>query len=157
MFKSSRKSQLAEIATAELGVRGEKLAVAYLYQLGFDIVATNFILPVGRNRNEAVVHAEIDVVAYEGPMLCFVEVKTRASDWFAPPTANVDLRKQRQITRAAHAYRRMFELSDALYRFDVVSIVMPPSGEASLEIELFRAFWANDKFKNQRRVFDGWD
>ena len=43
---------------------------------------------------------EIDLVAYEGETLCFVEVKSRASDWFAPPEANVDRRKQRQIARA---------------------------------------------------------
>ena len=47
--------------------------------------------------------AEIDLVAYDGPTVCFVEVKTRASDRFAAPEANVDLRKQRQVTRAARA------------------------------------------------------
>jgi putative endonuclease len=153
VFKSSR-SQTIKVA---LGVRGEQLAVPYLDQLGFQIVATNFMVPVGRNRNNAIVNAEIDVVAFEGSVLCFVEVKTRTSDWFAPPTANVDLRKQRQITRAAQAYRRMFELTEAPYRFDVVSIVMPPAGEASMEIELLRGFWTNSKFQKSRRLFNHWD
>lgn len=131
--------------------------MAYLCQLGFQIVAANFIVPVGRNRNDAIVNAEIDVVAYEGAVLCFVEVKTRTSDWFAPPTANVDLRKQRQISRAAHAYRRMFELIEAPYRFDVVSIVLPPEEAASsLQIELSRCFWATDKFR-QRPFAHHWD
>ena len=96
----------------DLGRKGEELAAAYLQQLGFKIVAANFTVPVGRNRNDAVVNVELDLVAYEGPVLCFVEVKTRASDWFAPPTANVDLRKQRQIMRAARVYRRMFGLAE---------------------------------------------
>lgn len=157
MSKSSLKSQSTRTTTGELGNRGEELAVAYLCQLGFQIVAANFIVPVGRNRNDAIVNAEIDVVAYEGAVLCFVEVKTRTSDWFAPPTANVDLRKQRQITRAAHAYRRMFELIDAPYRFDVVSIVLPPEDAgSSLQIELFRSFWATDKFR-QSHFTHHWD
>ena len=123
----SRPSLHSEPTTQslDLGQKGEEIAAAYLQQLGFQIVVANVSVPVGRNRNEAIVNAEIDLVAYEGPVLCFVEVKTRASDWFAPPTANVDLRKQRQIIRAARVYRRMFGLTEERYRYDVVSIVLP--------------------------------
>ncbi|HYG82680.1 MAG TPA: YraN family protein, partial [Pyrinomonadaceae bacterium] len=95
-----------------LGRRGERLAAEHLERLGYALVASNFALPVGRNLRGAVVRAEIDLVAYEAETLCFVEVKTRASDWFAAPEANVDLRKQRQIARAARAYRRTFGLTD---------------------------------------------
>ena len=91
-----------------LGQRGERLAAAYLERQGYRLVARNFVLPVGRNRRGAIVNAEIDIVGYDGPVLCFIEVKTRASDWYAAPEANVDLRKQRQITRAARVYRRLF-------------------------------------------------
>jgi len=107
----------------ELGRRGEELAAAYLLQVGYRIVAANFSLPVGRNRKGAVINVEIDLVAYEGQTLCFVEVKSRASNWFAPPEANVDRRKQRQIARAARVYRRMFDLAGAPYRYDVVSVI----------------------------------
>ena len=74
----------------ELGKRGEELAAAYLLQAGYRIVAANFSIPVGRNRVGALINVEIDLVAYEGETLCFIEVKSRASDWFAPPEANVD-------------------------------------------------------------------
>ena len=84
----------------ELGARGEALAIDHLERLGYRIVAANFSLPIGRNTRDAIVIAEIDVVAYDGPILCFVEVKTRVSDDFALPQANVDLRKRRQIARA---------------------------------------------------------
>lgn len=156
---------------ADLGRRGEELAAAYLQQLGYRLVAGNFSVPVGRNRNDAVINVEIDLVAYDGPVLCFVEVKTRASDWFAPPTANVDLRKQRQITRAARVYRRMFGLEDESYRFDVVSIVLPNNGEcpegeeefinsgkepATFQIDLLRNFWSKDKFRF-RAAASYWD
>ena len=108
----------------ELGQLGEAYAAAYLEQLGYRLVAANFTLPVGRNLRGAVVNAELDLIAYDQQTLCFIEVKTRASDWFAPPQANIDLRKRRQIARAARAYRELFELEDQSYRFDVVTVVL---------------------------------
>src|SRR5574338_1535694 len=122
-----------------LGQLGEAYAAAYLEQLGYRLVAANFTLPVGRNLRGVIVNAEIDIVAYEGETLCFVEVKTRASDWFAPPQVNVDLRKRRQVARAARAYRRMFELDDQPYRYDVVTVVLPP--DSTPQIELIRNYW----------------
>ena len=136
-----------------LGRRGELHAAAYLERSGYRLVAANFELPVGRNLRGALVHAEIDIVAYDGATLCFVEVKTRASDWFAAPEANVDLRKQRQITRAARVYRRTFGLHRASSRYDVVSVILPPAdadGEKSPRLELLRNFWSEDKFRKRR-------
>ena len=138
----------------ELGRRGELLAAEHLRANGYKLVASNFRVGVGRNRRGAVVQAEIDLVAYEGSVVCFVEVKTRASDLFAAPEANVDLRKQRQVTRAARAYRRMLGLSGAPHRYDVVSVVLPPpatEGDAPApRLELLRGFWTEDKFRKRR-------
>ena len=134
-----------------LGKLGEAFAAAYLEQNGYHLVAANFTLPVGRNRREAVITAELDLVAYDGPVLCFVEVKTRASDWFAPPEANVDRHKRRQIARAAREYRQMFGLDDEPYRFDVVTIVLNESAPAP-EIELFKNFWHEENLKKKRRA-----
>ena len=121
---------------------------------GFRIVAANFSVPVGRNRIGAVINVEIDLVAYEGDTLCFVEVKSRASDWFAPPEANVDRRKQRQIARAARAYRRMFDLAGEPYRYDVVTVVLPGADErADWEVQLLRNYWTEDKLK--KRIWSG--
>lgn len=123
----------------ELGKLGEAYAAAYLEQRGYCLVAANFTLPVGRNLRGVVVNAEIDIIAYDGETLCFVEVKTRASDSFAPPEVNVDRRKRRQVARAARAYRRMFELDDQPYRFDVVAVVLPRG--ATPKIDLIRNYW----------------
>jgi putative endonuclease len=123
----------------ELGKLGEAYAAAYLEQLGYRIVAANFTLPVGRNLRGAIVNAELDLVAYEHNTLCFVEVKTRASDWFAPPQANIDLRKRRQIARAARAYLQLFEIADQSYRFDVVTVVL--EDVQSPRIELLRNYF----------------
>src|SRR5437588_191765 len=105
-------------------------------------------------RRGALVQAEIDLVAYDGATLCFVEVKTRASDRFAAPETSVDLRKQRQITRAARVYRRLLGLASAPYRYDVVSVLLPPPSEDAAapcpRIELFRTFWTQDKFRKRR-------
>ena len=137
-----------------LGRRGEQLAAEHLERLGYALVASNFTLPVGRNLRGALVRAEIDLVAYEDKTLCFVEVKTRASDWFAAPEANVDLRKQRQIARAARAYRRTFGLVNEPYRYDVVSVVLPPADErgeaARPRLELLCNFWTDEKFRKRR-------
>ncbi len=149
--KSSARAP-TEAAHLELGKRGEQLAAAYLEQQGYAIVASNFALPVGRNMRGAIIDAEIDLVGYDGPTLCFIEVKTRASDWFAPPEANVDRRKQRQIARAARAYRRMFGLVDAPYRYDVVTVVLPAETDetGTLQIEILRSFWTEDKLRKRR-------
>ena len=123
----------------QLGNLGEQYAAAYLEQLGYRLVAANFTLPVGRNLRGATINAEIDLVAYDANTLCFVEVKTRASDWFAPPQASIDLRKRRQIARAARAYLRLFELEADPYRFDVVTVLLtdlsPP------EVNLLRNYF----------------
>ena len=181
MFEPSPQQTITKNQTLDLGREGEDLAAAYLSQLGFQLVAANFTVPVGRNRNQAMVSVEIDLVAYEGPVLCFVEVKARTSDWFASPTANVDLRKQRQITRASRVYRHMFGLEQEPYRFDVVSVLLPSDNAAvqeqsqpitqvkapqesaedsrasGLQIELLRNFWSAEKFHKQRRRQVPWD
>ena len=149
---SSEKSGSAARQLA-LGRRGEEFAAAYLLQAGYRIVAANFAVPVGRNRAGAIINVEIDLVAYEGATLCFVEVKSRASDWFAPPEANVDRRKQRQIARAARVYRRMFDLAGEPYRYDVITVVSPATEDHELEIQLLRNYWTEDTLR--KRVWSG--
>jgi len=133
---------------SSLGQLGESYAAAYLEQRGYRLVAANFTLPVGRNLRGAVVNAEIDLIAYDCDTLCFVEVKTRAADWFAPPQVNVDLRKRRQITRAARVYRRMLGIKSEPYRFDVVTVVLADG--ITPQIELRRNFWTEESLRKRR-------
>lgn len=134
------------------GALGESYAAAYLEQLGYRLVAANFTIPVGRNRRGAIINTEIDVIAYDGDTLCFIEVKSRSSDWFAQPQANVDLRKRRQITRAARAYRQMLGIKDQPYRYDVVTVIL---GENSTpRLELLRNFWTDQSLRKRRWHFD---
>ena len=144
-----------------LGRRGEELAINHLERVGYRVVASNFSLPVGRNLRGATINAEIDVVAYDGPTLVFIEVKTRASDEFAPPQINVDLRKRRQIARAARAYRRMFALTGEPYRYDVVTVVLPSDNQqnpaVASRIELLKSFWTDEKLRRRTWRDMPWD
>jgi len=133
----------------QLGTRGESLAIEYLERSGYRIVAANFTLPIGRNLRNAIVNAEIDVVAYDGPVLCFIEVKARASDEFASPQTNVDLRKRRQIARAARGYRRMFGLTNSPFRYDVITVVGKPDDKRP-RINLQKAFWSDKQLRKTR-------
>jgi len=143
----------------DLGRRGEELAIEHLTRLGYRVVAANFSLPVGRNRRDIVINAEIDVVAYDGPTLCFIEVKARTSDEFAPPHVNVDLRKRRQIVRAARGYRAMFGLMTAPYRYDVVTVVLSgaKAEDDQPRIELLKNFWTDEKLRKRNWYDARWD
>lgn len=135
----------------ETGRRGERLAGQYLEENGYRLVVSNFKVPIGRNSRGVSVTGEIDIVALDEETLCFVEVKTRTSADFAEPLASVTRRKQRQITRTARVYRRIFGLSKMKYRYDVVSLVLARGAEP--RIELTKAFWSESKFR--KRVWSG--
>src|SRR5882672_3008161 len=140
-----------------LGRRGEALAIEHLERAGYRIVAANFSVPIGRDRRDVLVNAEIYVVAYDGPTLCFIEVKTRASDEFAAPQANVDLRKRRQIARAARGYRHMLGLMSAPYRYDVVTVLLPAETESGSHVELLKNFWTDEKLRKRNWHEARWD
>lgn len=156
LWKNETASEAPSSAHFELGRRGEALAIEYLQQAGYRLVAANFSLPIGRNLRDVVVNAEIDIVAYDEATLCFVEVKTRAADDFAPPQANVDLRKRRQIARAALAYRRMLGLMNEPHRYDVVTVVTKPDGPEA-RIELLKGFWSDAQLKKRKWPEHYWD
>ena len=132
--------------TSRIGQFGEELAVQFLIRNGYRLVLANFKVPIGRIRN-AVVTGEIDLIAFDENVLCFVEVKTRSSDEFGAPIAAVDLRKQRQITRTARMYRKTFRLDTIKFRYDVVSIVLQKSSKP--KIEIFKGFWNESKFRKK--------
>jgi putative endonuclease len=133
--------------TSETGSRGERIAAEYLERIGYRIVMANFTAPIGRDIRGTQVKGEIDIIALEGDILCFVEVKTRRSTEFAGPLSNVDLRKQRVVTRTARVYRRVFDIRDIKHRFDVVGVV--DSGTGDPEIEIHKGFWSEGKFRKR--------
>ncbi len=131
----------------ETGSRGEHLAAEYLEANGYRLVVANFKVPIGRNTRGVAVTGEIDLIAIDEDTLCFVEVKSRASDEFASPLAAVNLRKQRQITRTARVYRRIFGLQEMPYRYDVVTVLLVAN--AAPKIDLIKSFWSESKFRKR--------
>lgn len=130
--------------TSKIGAKGEQIAQDYLFRRGLRFVCSNFKIPVGRNRKGVLVNGEIDLIAYEEDILCFIEVKTRSSDDFSSPISAVDLRKQRQIIRTAKRYRRTFHLENVKFRYDAIGIVL--NDKKAPKIEYFRGFFDEGKF-----------
>lgn len=139
----------------DLGSQGEAAASAFLLQNGYRLVAANFKVPVGRNSKGVQVTGEIDLIALDGETLCFVEVKTRRSDEFTPLITNVNLRKQRQITRTAKVYRRIFRVWEMPHRFDVVTVLMPKYAQPVIEVT--KGFWTESKFRKRAWIDRTWD
>lgn len=142
----------SSLSSSEVGQLGEELAARFLEKKGFRLVLANYKVPVGRNRLGVAVTGEIDLIALDEDVLCFVEVKTRSSDEFASPLAAVDLRKQRQIIRTAKVYRKIFSLHTIKFRYDVVSIVL--GTDTRPQIELFKGFWNEKKFSKKNWTED---
>lgn len=114
-----------------LGIRGEKIAAAYLRKKGYAIEAQNWRF--GRT--------EVDLIARKDGLLVFVEVKTRCNPQFGWPEQAVSERKQRLLQEAAEEYLRQHGLQEAA-RFDVIAIVMK---DGKARVRHFRdAFCASD-------------
>lgn len=98
----------------QVGSEAEIKASGYLREHGYRIVRTNYYCKAG----------EIDIIAYDGEYLCFIEVKYRKGLADGYPEEAVDENKRRRITKSAIFYMNMCGLTDATpCRFDVVSIL----------------------------------
>ena len=92
------------------GQAGESAAEEYLRRKGYRIVARNLRSPVG----------ELDLVAEDGRVLVFVEVKARRTDAFGGAIQAVHQRKQQKLIQLAAQYLARHHVKDRLCRFDVV-------------------------------------
>ncbi len=114
------------------GLSGEREALGHLRRQGFTVVA--------RRWTDGRLRGDLDLVAWEGDTVCFVEVKTRSErDAASPAESAVDRSKRRVLRRLAFAYlRRLPEAvrARAGVRFDLVSVYLAPS--RAPECELFR-------------------
>lgn len=97
------------------GRRGEDLAHRYLRRHGFTVVDRNYRARTGSG--------ELDLVAWDGPALVFIEVKSRASDEFGSPAQAVDSEKRRHLQRTAREYAHRAGVPWTTVRFDVVSVI----------------------------------
>ena len=95
-----------------LGKFGEDLARERLEDCGYRILTTNYRCPLG----------ELDIIAKDGDVLVFVEIKTRKNRSLDRVKEIVNSRKQRQISKVALAYMKSNNLWGNRARFDVVAV-----------------------------------
>jgi len=116
------KKDTRKIAT---GKEGEKIAVDFLKNNGYRITEVNYRCPIG----------EIDIVARDKIDLVFVEVKARKSSALGYPEQAVGVKKQKKMSQLALWYLQEKKINNVNSRFDVVAILMLPTGN---EIRLIR-------------------
>lgn len=94
------------------GQQGESDAEGYLRRKGYRIL----------ERNARSSSGELDLIAQDGKVLVFVEVKARRTDAFGGAVYAVDERKQARLVRLAARYLAQHRLRDQPCRFDVVLV-----------------------------------
>lgn len=99
----------------ELGEFGERMAVGYLRRRGIKVLYRNYRGPKG---------GELDIVARDCELLCFVEVKTRRRRSGSRPLDAVTLEKQDLIERGARSWLSLLPHNDFQWRFDVVEVIL---------------------------------
>ena len=116
----------------QIGILGEDIASDFLISNGCKILKRNY-----RTRS-----GEIDIIAKNKDVICFVEVKTRTSKNFGSPLESVSLVKQNTIFSVASEYSAQFIKKDIAQRFDVISIIIKDKNKNNFEIN-----WIKDAFQ----------
>lgn len=93
------------------GMQGEAMVARYLRENGYRLAAHGY-----RSR-----YGEIDLTAWDGDVLCFVEVKTRTNVDMALPREYVTAQKQNRLRKTAMMYLSEKRL-DCPARFDVAEV-----------------------------------
>jgi len=109
------------------GERGEEAAFFYLRRNGFTVVA--------RRWNDGPLPGDVDLIAWQGDVLCFIEVKTRTSKEVATASSAVDRNKRRILRRLARHYLRQLpdgELPQT--RFDIVTVYELPGESREMQL-----------------------
>ena len=110
----------------ETGTQYEERAAEYLIAQNYQILERNYRIRSG----------EIDIIARDGTVLVFIEVKYRKNEESGNPLEAVDIRKQRKIIKVARYYLYQKKYGDVPCRFDVIGI-------CGSHIEHMKdAFWA---------------
>jgi putative endonuclease len=104
------------------GRRSEIDGAGYLRSLGFRVIASGYRTRAG----------ELDLVAWDGNVLVFVEVKSLHSE--APPEDAVGWRKQKRVMLAAQSYMAQYRLQNAACRFDILAVTARPGRQPEFRL-----------------------
>ena len=106
-----------------LGRWGERRAVRYLRRRGYAVIARNWRCKAG----------EMDVIAADPTgTIAFVEVKTRRDEIWVAAQSAVGPRKRKHLGRVARSFVASYEITDRPLRFDVIAVVLPPTGPVEI-------------------------
>ena len=125
---AARRRRGAEELPAHLatGIDGETAAFFYLRRKGYTLVA--------RRWSSGTMPGDVDLIAWQGPMLCFIEVKSRTARDASPAEIAVDEHKRKILRRLARAYVRQLPQETAPpVRFDVLSVYLLPGKEKEFQ------------------------
>ena len=131
----------AHLAT---GIDGETAAFFHLRRKGYIVVA--------RRWSSGDVPGDVDLIAWQGPMLCFVEVKTRTAHDVAAAEVTVDAHKRTTLRKLARHYVRQLPMkANPPVRFDILSVYLVPGKEKEF-VRFEGAFGWREESK-----WDRWD
>lgn len=99
------------------GRRAEDVAHRYLQKKGFTVVERNWAWPG---------HAEVDLVAWQGETLVFIEVKSRHDAAYAEPEARMNEEKRQRLRLGARLLAKRWKVGLERVRFDLVTVVFEP-------------------------------
>jgi len=108
----------------QFGREGESAALTFLKKKGYRILEKNFRAKVG----------EIDIIAEQGGVIIFIEVKARAGHAFGHPFMAITPAKQRKIIQTAKSFLARKRISDRPMRFDVVALTSDTPGSWKIEL-----------------------
>ena len=137
--RSGTESLPAHLAT---GIEGEDATFFYLRRKGYTVVA--------RRWSSGDLPGDIDLIAWKGPMLCFIEVKTRTARDANPAEITIDAHKRNTLRRLARQYVRQLPQETApQVRFDVVSVYLVPGHKKEFEHFEGAFGWSERFFENR--------
>lgn len=111
------------MSSKELGKSGEEAAVHYLKEKGYRIKERNYIFEKG----------ELDIIAIDGDITVFVEVKSRQNLEMGDPVYGVTPSKVRQLKRVAELYLYDKNIEEIDCRFDVITVLFNEKTEPVIE------------------------
>ena len=122
MTRGSRSEGAPPPSTTVRGAEAESLAVEFLERTGYRIEKRNHRCAVG----------EIDIVAFDGDVLCFIEVRSLTNPEYGDPLETIGPKKIRRVIKAAQSYIDELPGPWPEMRFDAVGILLTQPPEITL-------------------------
>lgn len=123
LLNSFKKQPHGRTSKSVIGKRGEDLAAKYLKtEKGYKLVARNW-----RYKQD-----EIDIIAKDGKVLVFLEVKTSAGEELMPTYYRVTRKKKQNLERACKGYLKLTKPRPKHFRFDILVVKFCQKDESSV-------------------------